>query len=468
MSSLYSFFDRKILFPLAEKFNRSSSIKNYYSLLKTDWYSREQLLALQNKKLSDLITHCYNKVPYYKELFDSLHIGPDDIKSKKDLQKIPILTKQIIRENYNKIISGDLANRKVQNHSTGGSTGMPLQYLSDMQTWSVGWASIFRSWHWFGFSVGEKIFTIGGHSLVSKKRIFTKKNIFEKWLMRNYKYSSSEMKPEDMARHYKRFIAFKPVAIRGYASTLYVFAKYIEDNKLPVLPIHAIFTTGEVLLPNYRSKVQEVFKAPIYDSYGAGDGGIATHECYMHEGLHISEEKCILEIIDKNGEIVEDGTIGNVITTDLDNYAFPFIRYNVGDMSYIKKEYCSCGRKSKLLGVVMGRSGRLLYSKSGVPISPTMLPVLLYPDLNYDSIENQALYNKIDKFQIRQDKNGDLLILLKVKESRDESLKLFGFIIENYTKYFPGSKVELEFVKEIPPLPSGKEDYILSDFLYNN
>ena len=159
-------------------------------------------------------------------------------------------------------------------------------------------------------------------------------------------------------------------------------------------------------MPEYRKTLQEVFKCPVYDEYGAGDGGIDAHECLLQDGLHISEERCVIEITNKDGNVLPDGGIGYVTSTDLGNYAFPFIRYQVGDMAYIKPEKCSCGRASRVIGQVIGRAGKLLYNKQGVPISPTMLPIMLYRDNDYHNEANCVIYNKIDQFQIRQDKTG--------------------------------------------------------------
>lgn len=461
---LYPVLDIKLFFPLGELFLKSSILSDYEFLMKTDWCTREELDNLQNQLLRNLIKHCYEKVPYYRELLDSLKLKPENIQTKEDLLKLPILTKKIIRENFDKLISIDYEKRKTKIHSTGGSTGTPLQFLTDLKTWSMSWAATLRAWNWYGFNLGEKIFTLAGNSLVSKKKLITKNKIFNKYLFRNFKFNSYGMKETDMEIYYKNFMKIKPSAIRGYPSSIYIFAKYIQDNRLKIYPVKMILTTGEVLLSEYRSKIQEVFQAPVFDNYGAGDGGIATHECYMHEGLHIAEEKAIIQICDKEGRLLKDGEIGNVIVTDLHNYVFPFIRYEVGDFAVMKRGFCSCGRKSKLLGEVLGRSGRLLYNKNGEPISPTMLPVLLYPYLDYESYENQVTYNKIDKFQIQQDEKGDLSILLKMKKKEDEIFEKYSYVIENYEKVFVNSKINLFFVDEIPPLPSGKEDYVVSNF----
>ena len=173
----------------------------------------------------------------------------------------------------------------------------------------------------------------------------------------------------------------------------------------------------------------------------------------------------MIEITDKEGNVLPDGEVGFVTTTDLENYAFPFIRYHVGDMSYIKKEPCSCGRHTRQFGEVMGRAGKLLYNKQGVPISPTMLPIMFYPNLDYHPVEIKVEYNKIDRYQIRQDSKGDITILIKMKKGeKDTSLR--ESILENYKRHFVGSEVTLVIVDDIPLMPSGKEDYCISEYEY--
>lgn len=308
--------------------------------------------------------------------------------------------------------------------------------------------------------------TLGGNSLVKKTSRLTPKKIFDRYIMRNLKRSSAEVDEAAMQAHYEAYMAYKPTAMRGYASSMVIFARYIGERHLPVLPMQCILTTGEILMPEYRKKLQEVFQCLVYDEYGAGDGGINAHECSLQDGLHISEETCVIEITDKQGNVLPDGEIGYVLSTDLGNFAFPFIRYQVGDMAYIKPEKCPCGRQSRLLGQVMGRAGKLLYNKQGVPISPTMLPIMLYRDNDYHKEANCVIYNKIDKFQIRQDKKGDIRVSLKLKDPKEDR-KQFEYVITNYEKHFVGSKVSLEFVEEIPPMPSGKEDYCVSEYEYS-
>ena len=463
---IYNFIDQYILLPLGDLVYGSTVHSRLKEFKRYDSFSREELVALQEEKLRKLVQHCYDNVPFYTKLFDQLGIKPEDIQTSKDLERLPVLTKQIIRDNYKDMQAKGVNPARLIKSSTGGSTGTPLQFCKDAKEWSGQKAATLRAWEWYGLHLGDRIFSLGGNSIVKKKKKFSYKSIYDEVIMRNFKHSSADVTDEGMRKHYDALMKLNPVAIRGYGSSLYIFARFIEKYQLPVCPIKVVLTTGEVLVPEYRRKLEQVFNAPVYDEYGAGDGGILSHECLDRNGLHIEESLCLIEITDKEGNLLPDGEVGFVTTTDLENYAFPFLRYQVGDMAYLKSDLCSCGRHSRRFGEVMGRAGRLVYNKQGVPISPTMLPIMMYPDLDYHIPDNQVLYNKIDRFQIRQDEAGDIQILLKMKSKADEDPARYAFIVTNYRNHFIGSEVSLSFVDEIPTLPSGKEDYCVSEYHY--
>ncbi len=464
--SIYSLLDRHILIPIGDRIKGRDLHGAYAETLGTEWLSEDELLQLQNGKLQKLVRHCYENVPYYRRVFEERNLTPADIQTRADLVKLPVLTKQLIREHYDELISKDASGRKYLEGSTGGSTGTPMRYLDDVQTWNKLRGLAFRGWLWAGFHVGEKMFTLAGNSLVKKNAGAKKmlmKGMFDRFIMRNEKHDCTDITPEALDSYYHALMKRRPAAIRGYASSLYFLARHIEQNYLPVCSVKAVFTTGEKLHPAYRRKIQQVFRAPVFDAYGAADGGISAHECYMHEGLHIGEEHCIVEIVDGNGRLLPDGEVGHVVSTDLNNYVFPFLRYQVGDLAYIKKEPCSCGRKHRLLGEVIGREGRAIYNKQGRPYSSIVIDNMMFKDMDFHTLECQRLYEKMDRFQIRQDKEGDLSILIKPVDP-DEPLATFDYVRENFQAHFPGSKVEILFVDEIPPLPSGKEDYCVSEY----
>ena len=464
---LYNVLDRYLLLPVADLVYGSEIARQWKYLRRSEFLPYAEILELQNAKLRKLIRHCYDSVPYYHKLFNTLGLTPEDIHSKEDLSKLPVLTKQIIRDNYNDMFSTAIDPKRFRKSSSGGSTGTPLQFCTDNREWSMQRASTLRAWDSYGLKLGDKMFSLGGDSIARKKNAISLKNVYDIVIMRNHKFNSSDVDEAGMAQHLESFKRIRPKAVRGYGSSLVIFARYIKEVGYKPSGVKVVLTTGEVLMPNYRKELEEVFGAPVFDAYGAGDGGIVSHECVCHNGLHITEELCVIEITDKEGKNLPDGEVGFVTTTDLENYAFPFIRYHVGDMSYIKNDTCPCGRHTRQFGEVMGRAGKLLYNKQGVPISPTMLPIMLYPQLDYHNVEYQQEYNKIDRFQIRQDSNGDIQILLKMKEGAGDPMYREE-IMENYRRHFVGSEVTLRIVDEIPLLPSGKEDYCVSEYNYKS
>ena len=193
---IYSILDRGFLLPIGERIFKRNLTGEYRYSQSIEWISKEDLYELQCKKLRQLIVHCYNNVPYYRRVFDNLSLTPDDIKSREDLYKLPILTKEIIKEEYNSLISKDYQERQYINSSTGGSTGTPMKFLSDMNTWNRLRAAGFRMWHSAGYDVGDKMFTLAGNSLVKKiseGRRLSAKDIYDIVIMRNNKRNCTDI-----------------------------------------------------------------------------------------------------------------------------------------------------------------------------------------------------------------------------------------------------------------------------------
>ena len=214
----YSFLDRSILLPLGDLIYGSSVHTRLKEFKHFDTLCREEIVAIQDAKLRRLVHHCYDSVPYYMHLFDRLGIKPEDIHGINDLEKLPILTKQTIRDHYNEFFSKGIDPSRLIKSSTGGSTGTPLQFCKDAKEWSCGRAATLRAWEWYGLHLGDKIFSLGGNSIIKKKKKFSYKNIYDEVIMRNFKHSSADVTDEGMQKHYEALMKLKPKAIRGYGS----------------------------------------------------------------------------------------------------------------------------------------------------------------------------------------------------------------------------------------------------------
>ena len=169
---MYSLLLKKIILPIAD-IVMHTKVSHYYSLIKKmQYYSSDEIKKWQNKKLHELINHSYYNTKYYKRLFDNNNISPDDIKSIEDLNKIPILTKEIIKKNYSDLIPSNIESVRHISSSTGGSTGEPLKFNLDLDSWSYIVANTILYWEKTKYKYGDKYLAIGSTSLfVSKKSL---------------------------------------------------------------------------------------------------------------------------------------------------------------------------------------------------------------------------------------------------------------------------------------------------------
>ncbi len=170
-----------------------------------------------------------------------------------------------------------------------------------------------------------------------------------------------------------------------------------------VFPVGAITTTAEPLMQEHRNIFKEVFLADTFDQYGCGEIGGIAFECDHHQGLHVTEERVYIEVND-NSEI---------IVTDLDNYAMPFIRYWNADQVELADSPCSCGRKSLLIKRVMGRTCDYIIGKNG-----EYLHWAYFWHLFFDS--GIAKNNNLQKFQVVQESPDKIEINLICEKISDE------------------------------------------------
>lgn len=453
---MYPTLFRNVIFPVME-FSQGTKIQKYLKWLeKTQWWKPEELEELQNKKLRALIRHAYENVPYYHNLFRKLNLKPEDIKTKEDLKKLPILTKDEIRKNFIELLAKNFEKWKPLQNATSGTTGEPLKYYITIDSASIRWASGFRAWGWAGYKLGDKRATLAGASLVPSNIPFKKRlrYLFE----RNLPLSAFNLTEEAMAQYAQKLRHFKPKFIRGYPTALSIFAKYLDENNIYDLRPQAIFTTAETLFPHQRKIIENAFGCEVFDGYGCVDGNANAMECNEHI-YHIASEQVVMEFV-KKGERVYHNELGEVVVTDLYNYAMPFIRYAPGDVAIPSDEQCPCGRGLPLIKSIEGRTWDLIITRSGRIIYPILIPYMFYPNPN-----NPKEIKGIKQYQVVQETKEKLLIKI-VKESGCE--EDFGYILQNFRKFI-GDEMDLEvsFVESIPPEKSGKVRLVVSKVKHN-
>jgi phenylacetate-CoA ligase len=360
-------------------------------LLESQYWSLEECLDYQWKKLKKLIEHAYVYVPFYKTLFDSLNILPADIQSHKDFSLIPALSKRVIQDNFDELVAKNTNINSLVLNSTGGSTGTPLNFYHDAEysLWSD--AARWRAWRYFqGFTEHDLegvlwgAFRDIGTGLGYKN---TLRSIFREGLLL---LNTFDLDEKSLKSFIFLFNLLKPNILRGYASSLYYVAEYVDSKKIYFYNPKVIVSTTEVLHERMRKKIESVFSAKIYDSYGCREVSQIATECEFHNGFHIVCENQYVEL---------DGT--EIVVTNLNNFSMPLIRYKVGDLaSGITYEPCPCGRFSPRIISLIGRDNDNIEFPSGKIVNGEFFEFLFFGISNV--IQYQVVYYKsLQKLQIK-------------------------------------------------------------------
>lgn len=324
-------------------------------LQESQYFSAEQLEEMQNQKLKDIIEHCYKNVPYYREIFDKLNLKPEDIKTKKDLEKLPLLDKHIVIKNYGKLIAKNKNKFFCNIGQTSGTTGTPLNLRRDYHSINFENAIVNRFYSNVADLKSKKI-TLRGEIIVPIKR---QKPPFWKYnqannelLMSSYHLSNKTAKIFiDKIKH------FNPQIIYAYPSAIYLLAQHF-DNLQEKIKIDAIFTSSEKLETEKREFIEKVFNCKIYDWYGQAERVAAISQC---EGgaYHIIEDYSIVETVE-----TENGL--ELVGTNLENYIMPLLRYRTGDIVELEESGCPCGRHFRKISKIQGRKADYITTENGL------------------------------------------------------------------------------------------------------
>jgi len=438
---MYSSVFRTLVFPALEWYSGTTIQPHLAALNKSQWWSKDQIAELQNKKIRMLIRHAYDNVPYYHRIFSQRGITPESIKTKDDLKKIPVLTKDDIRKNLPDLIARNIRpSDRIESHSSG-STGEPLKYYIDKRSYSAGWAQTFRCWSWAGFQLGDPYVKISLNPRTSMV-----KKIQDRVLQTKYVFAMG-ITDTTIAQEIEKIREFNPKIIRNYASHMYTMAKLMEKNDIRYQGA-TVATTGSMLFPPYRTVIEQQFNCRVFDAYG-GESTAVSFECEEHNGYHISDEDVIVEFL-KEGERVVPGERGRIVFTNLENFAMPVIRYDIKDIGTYTDESCPCGRGLSLMSSVEGRDSDIIMTPSGDFIVVEYFVILF------------EYMTGVDQFQVIQDTLDHLTVkIIKNQQFTDDELHHIRNEIQK--RAGPDVRLTIEFVQDIPVYGrEGKRRLVLS------
>ena len=352
--------------------------------------SREQIKAWQDERLVKQVRHVWDNVPSYRKKMEEMGVTPEDIKSSADLHKLPFTSKADLRNNYPDGLVAVPRSKCVRVHATSGTTGkrvMAFYTQHDIDLWTDCCARAITAVGGSEEDVcqiayGYGMFT-GGIGLDQGSRRVGCLTV---------PISSGNT---------DRQIQF----IRDLGTTILCctpsYAAYLGESMHEMgmtpdqIPLKAGIFGAEAWSEEMRQDIQKTMGIKAYDIYGLTElsGPGVAFECSAQSGMHINEDHFIAEIIDPDtGEVLPEGSKGELVFTSIDKEAFPLLRYRTRDICILKREKCSCGRTLVKMCKPMGRSDDMLIIR-GVNVFPSQIETVLlnhgYP-ANYQIIVDRV------------------------------------------------------------------------------
>ncbi|MBL4780836.1 MAG: phenylacetate--CoA ligase family protein [Porticoccaceae bacterium] len=452
---MYSKTVRNLLFPLHEKIMKRPTFSFAADLEETQWLSRDALKQLQLDKLKALLNIAVVHSPWHAERIHNAQIplSTGQTPTFADLVRLPTMDKSDAQSHRDKIAwpgvpgGGSLYN-------TGGSSGQPLIFYYGKERQASDAAGRIRARRWWGVDVGDKEVYLWGApvELAKTDRV---KQVRDR-LMNQLLLNAFDMSVENMELYTQAIEKFQPRCIYGYASSLTLLAKHVENRGKPIqLPqLKVVCTTGEPLYPNQRAAIQQAFGAPVANEFGSRDIGFTAHESPEGQMLLLSENM-ILEILNSEGHTVAPGETGEAVITGLCSQAQPFIRYRTGDMVKASAEQCTAGRSLHVLGEVVGRSTDFIIAADGTIMHALAVIYVLR------AIEG------IGEFKIIQHSTTELEVQFVASPTQSDDAHWQQRAEQEITAQLKqrlgqSTQIILNKMDKIPPEKSGKHRYVVS------
>ena len=446
MSSIYTRFTSGLLFPIHERLKGHDTVAVRRRMEHTQWWAPEKLRELQLARLRTLLSEAARHTPYYRQLFGALGFDPQDITSLEHLQRLPFLTKAIVREATD-ALKHDAA-RHLARFNTGGSSGEPLVFYVGRERVSHDVAAKWRATRWWGVDIGDPEIVVWGSpiELGAQDRV----RALRDRLLRTELLPAFEMSGRKLDGFVAAIRRRRPKMLFGYPSALSHIARHADKRgqRMDDLGIRVAFVTSERLYDDQREVIARVFGCSVANGYGGRDAGFIAHEC-PQGGMHLTAEDLIIEIVDAEGRVLPPGQPGEIVITHLATREFPFVRYRTGDVAVLSGDCCACGCGLPLLQEIQGRTTDFVVAADGTVMHGLAL-IYILRDLP-----------SIRQFKIVQESRDELRVQVVADAAFDAAAQA-AVIGKLKARLGASVRVLIERVAEIAPERSGKYRYVVS------
>ena len=445
----YSHWFRHYLYPL---YNRAIA-RDLFNVLadreKSQWLAPEEIRDLQFRKLKQVLVSAGRKVPFYRRRFRKMGFNPERLQSLEEFSSLGLfVTKQDLQGDTEAFLAEGCNRKDLSWHRTGGSTGEPLVFPTDPVTEAASAAAFVRSLHWWNLEVGVRHAMFWGSP---RFIIRTKADRLRKYtlgvrnrLMNRRFFSNYDLNATNMRRYRRTLERYQPEYVRGMASSLFIFARYLVEEGIqlergrPVM----VHSACEHLYDWEREMIEAGFRAPVANTYGLSEFAEIAFEAPCRS-FHLMDEDVLTELVSTHRGEKE------IVVTQLNNTMSPLVRYRTGDIAERVTRGCVCGRGLSVLEGIKGRAHDFIVAPDGQFVHGQVFTHLLVFETGIRKY--QVVQEQLDLFRI--------LLVIDKNYSRETEQR----VIEGARGYLGDqARFEFEYVDSIPMTSVGKHLWIIS------
>jgi phenylacetate-CoA ligase len=426
---------------------RPERMRHLRQLMSDQWKSPEELAELSRSRLASMLRYACATVPFYRDFCAGAGLDPAMV-TERDLPRFPLVTKQDIAADMESHLNAEADQSTFFPNATGGSTGAWFEFFLDADSLELRLASDLRGRTWAGWNPGDRQAVLWGSRKDHAKSVSLRGRLLSRFVHRSVTLNTYDMSDEVVADYVRQLRAFQPTMILGYASALAFLAGYMGREGISMDPPRGIIASAETLTDDHRTAIEEHFRCKLLNRYGSREFATVAQQCEEVDRLHVINDRVHVEILHPDGSPCDVGERGEIVVTDLDNRALPFIRYRTGDLARRDAGICSCGRGFPLLESVEGRTSELIVGMNGKYYS-CQSPRLFGADIPGIG-QMQLIQNTIEAVTIR--------IAPDDRYSDETKFRLVAHMADLLGE----TRIDVELVDHIPPAPSGKYPFTIS------
>jgi phenylacetate-CoA ligase len=342
--------------------------------LDAQWWPAERSKEHQLDRLRLILKLAYDKTAFYRKIFNDIGFNPGDVNAPNDINQLPTIDKEAVINNLSTMCTKSVMAGDVEHGTTAGTSGVPLHFYMNADRSATEYSYLVTSWERAGYKLGMPMAVLRGRIVQPDRNGL--RHEYDPILRQHY-YNSFHMSDENMARYLEHIDTIGPCFLHVYPSTIAALARFILRNGTHAPKnIRGIIAESEIVYPEQRQMVEEVFRCRYFSCYGQSEKLVLAAGCEQNNDYHVWPTYGFFELLDNDDNpVTTPGQRGEIVGTGFINTVMPFIRYRTGDWATYVGNHCeACGRAHTLIRDIRGhRTQEVLIAADGSEIPWTAL-----------------------------------------------------------------------------------------------